>query len=257
MPITVSKILLYPIKSLPPLEVTHAEVLASGALKHDRQFAFVDSAGNFLNGKRNAKVHQLRATFDIEEFSVELSADGRVPQRFSLRDDHEGISAWASEFFRQEVTLVEETERGFPDDMQANGPTLVSEGTLQRVASWFPSISVAETALRFRTNLELSTPEPFWEDQLTGSEPVQFRVGDVSLLGTGICQRCVVPSRNPHTGEAIPRFGKQFMEHRQTELPAWSPKERFDHFFRLTINTRLAPTCPGGIIEQGSVVELK
>lgn len=258
MSVSVARILVFPIKSLPPVEVSEAEVLPSGALKHDRQFAFVDADGNYLNGKRTPKVHQLRTQFDLQAMSVELSTAEAPEQaeRFSLHDDQAALAAWASEFFGQEVSLSENAEQGFPDDREANGPTFVSQATLAKVAEWFAPLSVEEVALRFRTNIELAAEQPFWEDRLTAEQPRRFRVGDVTFLGTGICQRCVVPSRDPFSGEVMPKFGKRFMEQRQAELPAWAPRERFDHFFRLTINTQLAPESPGGILQVGNVVEL-
>src|SRR5205085_3132039 len=102
-------------------------------------------------------------------------------------------------------------------------------------------LTLDQVRLRFRANLEIGDVEPFWEDRLFGAAgAVQpFRIGPVLLGGTNPCQRCVVPSRDPATGEIWPEFARQFAQQRAALLPAWSRRDRFDHFYRLTVNTRL------------------
>ena len=65
-------ITVFPIKALDGVRLQEVTVLPSGGLQHDRQFAFFDRDGNFVNGKRNPKVHLLRATFcpDLQEVFV-------------------------------------------------------------------------------------------------------------------------------------------------------------------------------------------
>jgi len=46
-------------------------------------------------------------------------------------------------------------------------------------------------------------------------------------------------------------FQKRFSELRRANLPAWSPKGRFDHFYRLATNTRVAPSESGKILRVG------
>ena len=65
-------------------------------------------------------------------------------------------------------------------------------------------------------------------------------LGAVEFFGQKPCQRCVVPSRSPESGEVIPRFTQIFCERREATLPDFAPRERFDHFYRLAINTSLA-----------------
>lgn len=64
MPI-LSRIIVYPVKSLDGLSVERCQVLPSGALACDRRFALRDSEGNFINGKRFPAIHGLR----LEEFA--------------------------------------------------------------------------------------------------------------------------------------------------------------------------------------------
>jgi uncharacterized protein YcbX len=129
------------------------------------------------------------------------------------------------------------------------------------VAAWFPGLDASEVRRRFRANLEiegtegLATP-PFWEDRLCGpaGQPIRFRIGDVVLEGTNPCPRCIVPTRDSTTGDAWPRFAKAFAEQREAALPPWAERSRFDHFYRLAVNTRLAGA--GGTIRVGDAVEV-
>lgn len=246
---------IFPIKSLDPLVLSTAKVLNSGALQNDRRWAIVDSTGKFLNGKRTPLVHQLRATYDQTVEHVEFCYQSQMA-RFALGRETEAIEAWLSEVFTQSVRLVENVSAGFPDDTEAPGPTVISTATLAAVASWFPSMTIDECRLRFRANLEIGEVEPFWEDQLFGraGSEVAFTVGGVTFLGTNPCQRCAVPTRHPQTGEVWPKFAVDFGRHRQANLPAWATQERFDHFYRLAVNTHLARSV--GRIATGDPVAL-
>jgi hypothetical protein len=236
-----ARITLYPIKSLPGIAVPEAMVLPSGALRYDRQFAIQDAVGQFVTGKRLAKIHRLRSRIDPAGRTIELLAEG-VRQRFHLDGDREELELWLSSFFEMPVTLVENAVTGFPDDLDSPGPTVIGTSTLAAVAAWFPGMDADEAALRFRANLEIEGLEPFGEDRLVGEvgHTVQFRIGEVIFEGTNPCQRCVVPTRDPADGSLTPDFAKVFAERRQQTLPVWAPRSRFDHFFRLAVNTRAA-----------------
>ena len=74
-----SHILIFPIKSLDGIAVQQARVLPGGALEHDREFAIVDTQGNYVNGKRTAKIHQLRSQFDLSQRRVTLGGPRSCP----------------------------------------------------------------------------------------------------------------------------------------------------------------------------------
>lgn len=256
---TLSRIVIYPLKSFDPILVPQAEVLESGALRHDRQFAFIDSTGYFLNAKRTALIHRLEVQFDLESRTL-IARHRTEDTRHQWQVDYQrpALEKWFSQFFSTNVALMEDQKRGFRDDDNATGPTIVTQATLQTVASWFPGLSLDQTRLRFRANLEIQDAVPFWEDHLFGAtEGVvrPFRLGDVLLAGTNPCQRCVVPSRDSVTGEVWPEFAKQFSNLRETKLPDWAPVSRFNHFYRLTVNTRLIARG-SGVIRVGDPVEL-
>jgi hypothetical protein len=88
----------------------------------------------------------------------------------------------------------------------------------------------------------------FWEDQLFGEDErsvVRFRIGEVNFEGSNPCARCPVPARDPQTAAELVGFQKRFTDLRRETLPPWAPAARFDHFYRLAVNTRVAPTETG------------
>ena len=252
---TLAHIIIYPIKSLDPVRVRQARVLGSGALEFDRRWAIADASGKFLNGKRTPLVHRLRASFDDQVERVTFQFDEQSGT-FDLSNDREALEAWLGNVFMQPVRLLENVVGGFPDDTEAPGPTVISTATIDAVAHWFPPMTVSESRLRFRANLEIADVEPFWEDRLFGAAgaQVEFRIGNVNFAGTNPCQRCVVPTRDPFTGELWPRFAVEFAKHREATLPEWAERTRFSHFYRLAVNTHLAGR--GDVIHVGDELTL-
>ncbi|MCA9017086.1 MAG: MOSC N-terminal beta barrel domain-containing protein, partial [Planctomycetaceae bacterium] len=228
---TLTRIALYPVKSLDPVFVEKAELLPGGALRGDRQFALFDQAEHVINGKKYPAIHQIRAVFDLAQQTVTLSVPATAPDstQFQLSEQTTELENWFSEYFNQRVTLKENTKSGFPDDLAAPGPTIISTQTYEELARWFPEITVDELRLRFRANLEFTGDLPFCEDQLysAADPPVLFQVGPVTFAGSNPCKRCVVPSRNPMTGTTDAEFMKTFIRKRKETFPTWAPRELF------------------------------
>lgn len=249
-----TRISIYPIKSLDGMTVDHSKLLKSGALEYDRRFAFFDEKGNFVNGKRNRKVHQLRASFDLNRAIVSLKIQGSDQSfMFHLDEEKTALENWLSNYFGLTIKLLENSVTGFPDDTNSPGPTIISTATLQAIASWFPDLSVDNLRLRFRANLEIDGVPPFWEDQLftEADQSVQFQVGEVTFAGINPCQRCIVPTRDAMTGEAFPDFQKIFISKRKESLPSWTTRSRFNHFYRLSVNTRVPESETGKAMQIG------
>jgi uncharacterized protein len=261
-----ANIRLHPIKSLDPMHVKEARIGPGGGLQFDRAWALYSADGQWLNGKRTVAIHLIRAAFAPDVSSVTLSVPGdsrKTPTKtFAFPGDTAAASQWLSKFFEQPVT-VRHSPEGFPDDAIANGPTIISTASLQAVCGLFPGMTIDNARLRFRTTLEIDgdrsavAPEEvpaFWEDQLFSAEErgaVRFRIGEVNFEGSNPCARCPVPPRDPHTGVIIPGFQKIFSDYRRSHVPAWCPEARFDHYYRLATNTRVASSEAGKILRVG------
>ena len=256
----VASISIYPIKSFGPSLVSAARIVEGGALEHDREFGLFDANGKFVNGKRNPKVHTLSAAVDWKDLSVYFKPMDSVddPTCFNIRHETDALERWLSDYFGEPITWRRNSRGGFPDDSAAPGPTIISDATFAEVTSWYPGLNVSEVGKRFRANIEIHCDEPFWEDRLFGDPDttVNFLIGDVLFHGIKPCKRCVVPTRQSEGGEPTPDFADIFMAQRARTLPAWSNRSRFDHFYRLAINTRVAPSEVGKLIEVGTPIEI-
>jgi hypothetical protein len=252
---TLSRITTFPVKSLDPTERTTATVVENGGLDGDREFALFDAAGDYVNGKATAAVHRLRSEFDSAARTLTVTFPDGESATASVDDatDRERLAAALGDFFGRPVQLRSDARGGFPDDQRASGPTVVSTATLETVASWFPALDVESVRRRFRANLEVDSVEPFWEDRLFADRDhvVAFEAGGVRFHGVGPCQRCVVPTRDPWTGESTPEFRETFLRKRRETLPDWSGGERFDHAYRLTVNTSVPESSWGETLSVG------
>jgi len=234
------RIQIFPIKSLDPEILSESVMLPGGALEYDRLFGLMDNKGECINGKLTAAVHLLRTHYDGPTRRLELHVEGQEEKlRFDVDAERDRLIEWFAGYFRSPIEIYENPDGGFPDDFRFPGPTVVSTATLETVASWFPGLTLESVRRRIRANLEVGGVEPFWEDRLLapGMGNVRFRVGPAELLGANPCARCVVPSRDPWTGETIREFSKTFTRRREETLPDWAPTNRFDHFFRIAVNT--------------------
>jgi uncharacterized protein YcbX len=267
---------LHPIKSLDPVSVPEARISPSGGLALDRAWALYSVDGKWVNGKRTPAIHLIRANYpaDLREVTLSVPGDRReIPTRaFAFPGAYDDAAEWFSVYFDQQI-IVRYSENGFPDDTVASGPTIVSTASLQSIAEWFgptpqglalrnegfPGITVDEARERFRATLEINGVPAFWEDQLFGEDErsvVRFKIGEVNFEGSNPCARCPVPPRNPQTGEILEGFQKRFTQLRESTLPPWSPRPRFDHFYRLSTNTRVAPTETNKLLRVGDPLRL-
>lgn len=251
-----ARIDIYPIKSLDGSTIPQTTVLPSGALQHDREFALFDERGRFVNGKNNKKIHTIRSHFDIQTQALSLQIDAHK-QVFDIHKEQLELKAWFSDYFGFPVSLKQDIQTGFPDDTDSPGPTVISTETLKEINSWFPNLSLDELRKRFRANLEIDGVPAFWEDQLfaEADQVVHFQIGGVIFAGVNPCQRCPVPTRDPLTGEAYPDFQKRFVAKRQETLPAWTPSARFNHFWKLSVNTRVLDK-DSSLLKVGAAVKI-
>ncbi len=256
----VSRIMVYPVKSLDGQAIDAVNVLQSGALAFDRRWAMFDPAERYVNGKRYASVHRIRSRIDLTQQTISLCADhapGPNDCVFSFNEDRKKIEKWLSDFFSFAVTLKENTTTGFPDDEVALGPTIISVATMNEIAQWF-ELPIDEVRARFRTNIEIDGVPPFWEDRLFGSNEtsVKFIIGEVNFDGVGPSDRCVVPARSSQSGAMDAQFVQRFRERRKSTMPDWVERSRFKSFYQLAINTKVSVNPDLKLIKIGDFLRI-
>lgn len=270
----------YPIKSLDGVHVDRAALGPNGVLRGDRSYAFVEAGvdpetasvgggGGYVNGKSEPAVHRLRASYELtgpadatptavtltRPATDDVDADTAT---FALPDDRDALATWVGAYLGYAVDVVRDPG-GFPDDRVAPGPTVTSAGTLATVASWFDAVADArEVRRRFRPNVVVGDCPAFFEDRLFGNhgEAVRFTAGETTVLGVTPCQRCVVPARHPDTGESLADFRTRFVEQRRETRPPWTETDRFDHDFRLMVNTVVPEESWGRVVAVGDAVRV-
>jgi len=266
-----ANIRLHPIKGLDPVSVPQARIGRNGGLHLDRVWVLFTVEGKWINGKNNPEIHRIRAEYDPELSTVALRVEDAAtigsPVRrgassnaieLAFPEELERAAAWFSGYFGRTV-LVRHIPEGAPDDGLASGPTIVSSASLQSVCDLFPGMALDQARERFRTTLEIDGVPAFWEDQLFGADEnyaVRFKIGEVAFEGSNPCARCPVPPRNPRTGEELIGFQKKYSDMRRSELPPTSPRERFDHFYRLATNTRVPSSEEGKVLRVGDALVL-
>ena len=222
----------YPVKGFDGIDLETATVLPGGTLEHDREFALFDADGDVFNAKRSDRFHRLSTAYDPETVTFRVETpDGRT-REFPLGSDEgrERAASWFGEYFDADLTVRRDRSTGFVDRRDM-GPSVVSTATLEAMASWFDGLTVGSVRRRLRANVEVSGVPAFWEDRLVGDDAPVLVVGDVRLEGTTPCGRCVVPSRDPDTGDPLPEFRERFVEKRRETFPDWADADAFDHFY--------------------------
>ncbi|MEG4347114.1 MOSC N-terminal beta barrel domain-containing protein [Microcoleus sp. A003_D6] len=254
----VASIHIYPVKSLDGIAVSHASILASGALSGDRSFAICDAAGELVNTKRNSGVHFLRLSFDITNRIACLKIQDTEQEIFFHVDrERLGIECWLSSYFGFPVKLIENLLTGFPDNTDAPGPSIISTETIAEVASWFPRVCVNEMRHRLRANIEIGDVPAFWEHQLfpQADEVVRFKIGKAIFEGINPRQPCILSTQNYAPKAAYPIF-KNVLTAQQEIMPDLVKKGHLNHLSRLIVNTRVPLQAPGKIVHIGDEVQI-
>ncbi|MBI3830361.1 MAG: MOSC N-terminal beta barrel domain-containing protein [Planctomycetes bacterium] len=253
----VTGLFLYPIKSLDRLTVTRVTPLNSGALLHDREYALFNEKGEILTASREPKLLKIRTTYDLDlqNAMFHMQGDGKITA-FNIEKDRAGIEKWIGDFLGYGVKLQRDAEKGFHDETHLPGPVIIAARTLKEVHDWFPAIEIENLRRRVRPNIEMGGSLGFWEERLY-SHPgfvIQFTVGKVVITGVRPAERTPAFEYDPYTGEQTQGFAQAFMHKRKERLPAFVPSERFDHYYKLGVRTRLTHHEVGKTIRTGERV---
>ena len=252
----VERLTVYPVKALDGMDCESVSILSGGTLAHDREFAMFDADGDVVNGKRTDRVHDIDTGYDPDTGTLSVTTDGDSAS-FELRDAGERTRAaeWLSAFFDVDLTVERDETLGYVDRREM-GPSVISTATLETVASWFDDVTVEGLRRRLRANVEIGGVPAFWEDRFVGADAPAFRVGGVRFEGVTPCGRCVVPQRDPDTGEETPGFRERFIERRRETFPEWADRDAFDHFYTLMLIARVPEGDRGADLAVGDPVEV-
>lgn len=255
----VSRITIYPIKSLDGVSLQKAVITEGGCLLHDRQYAMTDNEGKFINGKKNPLVHGLRSSFDLANQTVSFRIHGQESyQIFHLRNEKIKIEVFLSDYFGIPVEFNRNDTGRFLDKPDLSGLTIISTESLTSVSSWFKNLRLDETRKRFRASIEIENVPAFWEDHLFAvpGKAIEFSIGDVKLFGMEPRARCVVPTRDSMTGEVTFAFPKSFAEQRAKYLPEFSTLNHFGHYYFLSVDTHIPESEVGKWIQVGDQLKI-
>ena len=251
------RLTVYPVKGFDGVDRAAARIVDGGTLAHDREFALFDGDGDVVNGKRTDQVHDVATDYDPETGRLSVSAPGHGAATFDV-DDASGrqrAAAWFGSVFGLDLSLDRDADLGFVDRREL-GPSVVSTATVETVASWFDGVTVESVRRRLRANVEVGGVPAFWEDRFVGDDAPAFRVGDVRFEGGTPCGRCVVPERDPDTGDPTPGFRERFVERREATFPDFADRSAFDHCYTVMLIASVPTAERGGTVRVGDEVAL-
>jgi uncharacterized protein YcbX len=270
----IDRLRLYPVKGLDGTEIESARISDAGTLVGDREFAMCDpDAGRIetgadmqtlaYNGKQTDRIHDVRTAYDPETGALTVEPKGRDDRRqfdLSTAAGRAAASEWFGDFIGDAVEFRRHEPPAFVDRPDA-GPSVVSTATLSEVASWFDDMTVEGARRRLRANVEVGGVPAFWEDRFAGDDAPGFVVdeGDdaVRFEGAEPCSRCVVPSRDPETGDPLPEFRERFVERRETTFPEWADREAFPHYYTVMLISRVPEGSRGRTIAVGDAISVE
>ncbi|MCO4787033.1 MAG: MOSC domain-containing protein [Marinomonas atlantica] len=224
MPLIVSGLYIYPVKSCQAVPLKASKVTESGLL-FDRRFMVINKKGLFLTAREhpqlslvNAKAepHNLVLTHPkmstplslvIKEFENEYRETEIWEKPVSANITHPSANAWFSELLNQPVELVYFGEHSTrftsrrPDQPVAFADgypfLLTTQASLDDLNKSGPQINEME---RFRPNIVISGNEAFNEDTWK-----RIRIGDVIFENVKPCVRCLFITLDPDTAERSPK----------------------------------------------------
>ena len=217
----VSALYVYPVKSCRGIRVQEWPVVARGFFA-DRRWMIVDACGKYVTQRELPQLALVNTALEADR--LRLTAPGRAELELPLahetgesrevqvwEDRAVGIahalgSAWFSEYLGAPHELVYMPEhcrrqvnpaRAKPSDIVgfADGYPflLISEASLDDLNS---RLEVPIAIERFRPNIVIRGSEPFAEDGYA-----RVRIGPIAFRGPKRCDRCVITTIDPITGE--------------------------------------------------------
>ncbi|WP_432698549.1 MOSC domain-containing protein [Marinobacterium sp. YM272] len=218
----VSGLYIYPVKSGAQIALPSAWAETRG-LAMDRRFMVCDPEGMFITARKDPKLLELVST--LVHDGLILSAPGKLPlylhydqiseerRQVEVWNDilagrrcPEAVDAWLSDYLGKPVHLVYNDAESFRvAGRAAERPVLFADGypillTSESSLQALRDAGPADTEMRrFRPNLVISGAPAWAEDSWK-----KIRIGDVELALVKPCERCILITRDPLSGEKSP-----------------------------------------------------
>ena len=220
--IRLSRIYVYPVKSLAGIRVDHWPVDAKG-LRYDRKWMLVDQHNKFLSQRRLPKMALIKTRISNHELILSTSAQNKIslplqpdagdPLDVSIWNDqcvantisHE-VDQWLSDFLHTECRLVYQAD----DCIRPVDPAYAKSTDQVAFSDGFPFLIISEGSLqslneamqldlpitRFRPNLVVSGCQGYAEDGWR-----DININHINFRLPKPCSRCAVPTIDPETAE--------------------------------------------------------
>ena len=228
----ISEINIYPIKSLKGIPLDSALVEERG-LQYDRRWMLTDTENRFLTQREFPSMATIAVRVENGELRVESEGQGAMSIPFEPEIENRkpvtiwksvcdgllydrDVNEWFSDAIGTKCQLVY-----MPDDSRRRvNPLFNKHDDVVSFADGYPLMLLSEASLddlnyridrnenadegvrvplpmkRFRPNLVVSGSDPFAEDNWQ-----RIRVGEAIFRSTKPCERCVITTIDPSTGE--------------------------------------------------------
>jgi len=228
----------HPIKSLRGVAVPRLQVRPAGP-RHDRRWMLVDERGTFVTQRTVHRLALAEVALAEEGYRVAVEAGSvlvpetlegpRVPVRV-WSDAVQGVvhaegSALLSDWLGQPLRLIY-----LPDDVVRPAGDH-APGARVSLADAYPYLLIGQASLddlnariegppmtmsRFRPNLVAEGSAPFAEDGWSA-----LRIGEVEFVGVKRCDRCVLTTVDPETGQTGPEPLRTLATYRREQGKVW------------------------------------
>lgn len=226
MPLKVSQLFIYPIKSFGGISLTRCHLDPRG-LKYDRRWMLIDSSGRFISQRENALLALFRPHLFDDKLEVSIFNDpihgitipfftsnelAKLPGiKVTIWDDvcdaveyPASVNQWFSHRINQPCSLVYMPE----ESIRPIDPTYGDQGENTSLSDGFPILLLGQASMddlnerlpnpipiqRFRPNIVFEGGYPYQEDTIHS-----FSIHDCKMKGVKLCARCNIPTIDQDT----------------------------------------------------------
>lgn len=220
----VTRLFIYPVKSLAGVEVSNAEVTERG-FRFDRRWMLVDDEGTFITQRKYPTMALMMVDPGEDGLSIYHKTDTEDPLFVSYNNEPGEsikVKVWNDQCYATE--LSGEASRWFSKKLGVRCRLVYMEDDAKRMvdtqyspiknnvsfADGFQFLLANESSMddlnkrmgkalsikRFRPNIVVNGSEPFEEDDWK-----KIRIGSVVFHVVKPCTRCTIPTIDPETGQ--------------------------------------------------------